>query len=71
MIAIVATIAIAALGLLTWATQTVWHKHKWGDWAEVTPATCESAGREIRICKGNSSHVEEREIPALGHDWEE
>lgn len=67
--ALIATAIVAVLGLAIWASQTVWHKHKWGDWAEVTPATCESVGREIRICKSNSSHVEEQEIPALGHDW--
>ena len=68
---LVATAIIVILGLVIWASQTVWHRHKWEEWVEMSPATCESAGREIRFCKGNASHVEERIIPALGHDWEE
>ena len=68
---LVATAIIVILGLVIWASQTVWHRHKWEEWVEMSPATCESSGREIRFCKGNASHVEERIIPALGHDWEE
>ena len=68
---LVATAIIVVLGLVIWASQTVWHRHKWEEWVEMSPATCESSGREIRFCKGNASHVEERIIPALGHDWEE
>lgn len=39
-------------------------------WEVVTPATCEKAGKEKRTCRRDSSHVETREIAALGHDYD-
>ena len=45
------------------------HKHNWGDWQIVTPATCRQDGLETRTCKKDASHIEERVISALGHDW--
>ncbi len=41
--------------------------HDWGKWTVSTPATEESAGEEIRICKNDSNHKETREIPKLIH----
>lgn len=70
-IAIIATAIVVMAGALAWATQSVRHQHNWGEWTEVSAAKCESTGKQIRICKSNSSHVEERETPALGHDWGE
>ncbi len=40
------------------------------DWVVVTPATCTTAGEETRT-KLDDGTVETREIPALGHDWDE
>ena len=34
-------------------------------------ATCEAAGTERRTCANDSSHIEERAIPATGHAWGE
>ena len=42
--------------------------HSYGDWAVVTPATCTTAGQKQRTC-AKCSHVETKEIPALGHNW--
>ncbi len=39
--------------------------HDWGDWFVVIPAGPGSMGLERRVCKIESSHVEERDIPAL------
>ena len=45
--------------------------HAFGDWAVQTPATCETAGEEIRVCGNDPSHTETRPIEALGHDFSE
>ena len=39
-------------------------------WDVVTPATCERKGLEKRTCKRDPSHVDTRDIPALGHDYD-
>ncbi len=41
--------------------------HNYGEWEEVTPATCTESGEERRVCSRNSSHIETREIAPLGH----
>ena len=41
--------------------------HAWGEWEEVSAATCTEKGEEKRVCKHDDSHVETREIPAKGH----
>ena len=43
--------------------------HDYGAWTEVTPASCLTAGEERRVCSHDSSHVEVREIAALGHSY--
>ncbi len=45
-------------------------EHTWGEWTNVTPATCTTAGSEKRVCSVCGSE-ETREIPAIGHDWGE
>ncbi len=45
------------------------HVHEWGEWQEAKAATCTEAGVEQRFCTLDPSHVESREIEALGHDW--
>ena len=44
------------------------HTHEWGQWSEVTPATCDEAGEEKRTCS-SCDEVETRPIAALGHDF--
>ena len=39
-----------------------------GDWIEVTPVTCESAGERIKQCGVCSSTVAQETIEALGHN---
>ena len=43
--------------------------HDWGSWEVTTPATCENAGIETRVCANDSKHKETREIAAKGHRW--
>ena len=41
--------------------------HSWGGWTAVTPATCTEGGLEQCVCLRDETHIETREIPALGH----
>jgi len=41
------------------------HTHSWGDWQVTTPATCDAAGVETRICKEDASHTETSPIEKL------
>ncbi|MCM1544496.1 MAG: amidase domain-containing protein, partial [Ruminococcus sp.] len=45
--------------------------HDWGEWKVVTPAECEKNGLERRTCANDASHVDEREVVALCHEWGE
>ena len=45
--------------------------HEWGDWTEITPATCEHVGEETRVCMYNAGHVETRIIPRYEHEYNE
>ncbi|MCL2061896.1 MAG: hypothetical protein FWH03_04645 [Firmicutes bacterium] len=45
------------------------HAHTWGTWEQVTAPTCTEDGWEQRVCSGDSTHTETRDIPALGHSW--
>lgn len=47
------------------------HTHVWSGWVVTTPATCETAGVEMRTCSaaGCAKAQESRTIKALGHDW--
>ena len=42
-------------------------EHNWGEWTVTTPATCEEAGEEQRVCS-ICGEVETRVIPATGHN---
>lgn len=53
------------------AADTAGHVHDWGEWSVETPAGCDCSGVEVRICRGDASHRETRELPPLGHSWEE
>jgi len=37
--------------------------NSWGSWIEITPATCDKEGVEIRICTSNPSNIEMQEKP--------
>ena len=41
--------------------------HNWGEWTEVTAATCLGEGSKKRVCKNDATHVEVGVIPANGH----
>ena len=41
--------------------------HDWGAWIEVTPATENEEGEEIRACNHNLTHTQTRTIPKLSH----
>ena len=46
------------------------HTHKYGDYEVVTPATCEAAGTEKRVCS-ECGDEQTREIKALDHEWDD
>ncbi|GEM_PF-5197517 len=41
--------------------------HEWGDWTVSKEPSCTEKGSEVRICKNDSNHREEQEIPPKGH----
>ncbi|MBO6262933.1 MAG: hypothetical protein J6N93_01500 [Clostridia bacterium] len=43
--------------------------HKWGEWVVVKAATADENGEERRACQNDSTHVQTRAIPALGHNY--
>ncbi len=43
--------------------------HNWGGWTVITPAGCETAGEEERVCANDPSHKESRPIDATGHSF--
>ena len=43
------------------------HVHAWGEWQVDVPATCLAEGKEVRVCKLDASHVENRTTPKSGH----
>ncbi len=42
--------------------------HDWGDWTVTKAATCTEKGEEQRVCANDPTHIEIREVKALGHD---
>ena len=42
--------------------------HAWGEWTVITEATEEEEGEEQRVCSNDSSHVQTRSIPVIGHE---
>ena len=44
-------------------------RHDFGEWETVTAATCTTDGKEQRVCSRDEAHVEERIIPATGHNF--
>ena len=44
--------------------------HSFGNWTEVTAATCTAGGQDKRICSV-CKHEEFRDTNPLGHDWDE
>ena len=54
---------LATLSLTACKKET--HTHTYGEWRELTPATCTTDGEEIRTC--TCSAGETRKIPATGH----
>ena len=62
--------AVIIVGVLA-ITGTFKHQHVWGEWELLSAPDCEHAGVEIRTCTKDATHVEKREVSALGHDWGE
>ena len=42
--------------------------HEWGEWFVTEAAKESESGKEIRVCRRDSSHTQTREIPALGNE---
>ena len=49
-------------------SQIVITGHAWGEWEQTKAPTCTETGEEQRVCANDPSHVETREIAALGHN---
>ncbi|MBQ6663115.1 MAG: cell wall-binding repeat-containing protein, partial [Firmicutes bacterium] len=43
--------------------------HAYGDWTQTKAPTCTEAGEEQRVCANDPTHIETREIAAIGHKW--
>ena len=42
--------------------------HEWGEWFVTEAAKESESGKEMRVCRRDSSHTQTREIPALGNE---
>ena len=42
-------------------------KHEWGEWETVKEATCETKGKEVRVCKLDPTHTEEKTTALTDH----
>ena len=42
--------------------------HEWGEWFVTETAKESESGKEMRVCRRDSSHTQTREIPALGNE---
>lgn len=42
-------------------------EHEWGEWVEVTPATCQQVGQKKRVC--TDCNAEELEDVTVGHEF--
>lgn len=48
------------------------HEHKWGNWEDTTPATCEGYGEQKRYCQvSGCSEFETRKTEPTGHRFSE
>lgn len=45
--------------------------HDYGERQTDIPATCTEAGRDVRVCSRDSTHVWYFDVEPLGHDWGE
>ena len=70
-----AVVALLALGMTACGgggsnskSSSAKHSHQWGEWAQVTPATCDVAGQEKRTC-ATCNEFETRPTTPLGHQW--
>ena len=43
----------------------------YGEWVTTVAATCEEKGVQIRVSLTDPNKIQERSIPAIGHDWNE
>ncbi len=48
------------------------HTHDWGEWKTVVPATCTTAGVEMRLCKADNAHKQTKNTQPdpEAHKWE-
>ena len=53
-----------------WQEDVVDCTHRFGEWVETTAPSCEEPGEETRTCE-LCGETETREVPALGHDYQD
>ena len=45
--------------------------HDWGEWTQTTKPSCTEKGIETRVCSHDETHVDTRDVEALGHKQSE
>ncbi len=71
---LIAVLSFASVGLLACGLVGCAQKDDelaYGEWVTTVEATCEEQGVQVRVCLTDPDKVQERFIPATGHDWNE
>ena len=70
----IAVLSFASVGLLVCGLVGCAQKDDelaYGEWVTTVEATCEEQGVQVRVCLTDPDKMQERFIPATGHDWNE
>lgn len=71
---LIAVLSFAAVGTLACGLVGCAQKDDdvvYGEWVTTVAATCEEKGVQIRVSLTDPNKIQERSIPAIGHDWNE
>lgn len=71
---LIAVLSFASVGLLACGLVGCAQKDDelaYGEWVTTVEATCEEQGVQVRVCLTDPDKMQERFIPATGHDWNE
>ncbi len=71
---LIAVLSFASVGLLACGLVGCAQKDDdvvYGEWVTTVAATCEEKGVQIRVSLTDPNKIQERSIPAIGHDWNE
>lgn len=71
---LIAALSFAAVGMLACGLVGCAQKDDelaYGEWMTTVAATCEEQGVQVRVCLTDPNKIQERSVPATGHDWNE